>query len=542
MTRACSLLVVLAACSGSKTTTEREPLEMQAARGVTFDIAASAPAASYDPFTLARTSLGKPPYNAEAATPTPCYAKTDGKANSCASCHTRSAAPNFADDWELQQNYSFTDYGKTNRWKNQFRERAAIVAKLSDEAVLAYVRRDNYAPLHAWLAQHPDAPGWHPDIDFARGFDDAGFARDDSGWRAIRYKPFVGSFWASNGATDDVFVRLPAAFRTTRALYQTNLAILEAAITANPDVPLAKLVREIEPIDETAGGIDLDGDGKLAVATRIVGLPKTYAGQAATVPVTRSLYPQGVELLHTVRYLDPQAPGFRALRMKELRYSTKTKFLAEREIAQAYADAELPDAPPLAGDALVGVTTPHGWQLQAFIEDANGWLRRQTEEEHQFCTGCHGGVGITADQTFALARKVPGLAGWRPQDPTGIADVPQANRTTGEYADYLRRTGFGDAFGVNAEIAERYLRDGSVDPANPTKVDDLAHFVLPSADRAVALDRAYLANVIEQSYVWGREAITAPMPGVHAEIRTRSTGLGEAERVDRDVRIQLSWP
>jgi mono/diheme cytochrome c family protein len=529
----------LGACS-SKARTPDEPLEMRSARGVVFDLTAAAPDATYDPYALARSSIDKPPYNAEAATPTPCYAKTEGKSNPCASCHTRSAAPNFADDWELQQNYSFTDYGKTNRWKNQFRERGTLVARLADEVVLGYVRRDNYAPLRSWLAQHSDAPGWHPDLDFAQGFDAEGFANDNSGWRAVRYKPFVGSFWASNGSTDDVFVRLPAAFRTSPVIYKTNLAILEAAITANPDVPVPSLVREIEPIDETAGGIDLDGDGKLAIATTIVGLPAHYAG--TSIPVTRAVYPAGVELLHTVRYLDPRAPGFRALRMKELRYSTKIKFLVEREIAKAYADAELPEPPPMSGDALAGITTLHGWQLQAFIEDARGWLRRQTQEEHQFCVGCHGGVGITADQTFALPRKVPGLAGWRPQDPTGIPDVPQANRTTGEYADYLRRTGYGDAFGVNAEIASRYLQDGAVDPANPTQVGALEHFVLPSPARALVLDRAYLANVIEQSYVWGREAITSPMPGVHAQITTRSTGLGEAERIDRDTRIQLAWP
>src|SRR5204862_777408 len=162
--------------------------------------------------------------------------KADGVSNGCASCHTKSAAPNFAGDWELQQNYSFTQYARTNHWQNQLRERSDKVAGFSDADVLSYVRRDNYAPLFAWMTAHPDAPGYRPDLEFAKGFDADGLAADGSGWRAIRYKPFVGGFWGTNGSADDTFVRLPAAFRATRDLYRTNLAILEAAITAAPGV------------------------------------------------------------------------------------------------------------------------------------------------------------------------------------------------------------------------------------------------------------------------------------------------------------------
>ncbi|MBA3504062.1 MAG: hypothetical protein H0T65_27115, partial [Deltaproteobacteria bacterium] len=428
----------LVACGSSKSRTPSEPIEMQLARKVKFDITATAPSSDYQPLAVAQATVGKPMWNEEPGTPPQCYAKTEGKSNPCASCHTHSTPPNFADDWELQQNYSFTDYARVNHWKNQFRERSEVVAKLSDSDVLAYVRRDNYKPLQAWFAANAKAPGWHPDLDFARGFDAEGFASDNSGWRALRYKPFVGAFWATNGSTDDVFVRLPTAFQQTstgessRAIYRTNLAILEAAITANPDVPIASLAREIESIDETAGGIDLDGDGKLAIATTIVGLPAHYAGGAVAVAVTRSLYPRGVEFLHTVRYLDPEGPGFRALRMKEVRYSTKTGFLADRDIAKAYADLELAEPPAMTGNALVGMMNAQTWQLQAYIEDGNGWLRKQSEEETQFCMGCHSNVGINVDQTFALARKVPGLPGWRPQDPTGIPDVPQVGHTVGE--------------------------------------------------------------------------------------------------------------
>lgn len=496
---------LFAACGSSH---KDEPIEIASARGVTFELAAARPPEGYDPFELARKALGHMS-NEEASTPPQCYAKVDGAANTCASCHTHSAAPNFADDWELQQNYSFTEYAKTNRWKNMFRERTEEVAAFSDDAVLAHVRQDNYRPLLAWLGAHPEAPGYAPDLDLARGFDADGFANDGSGWRAVRFKPFTGNLSADTGSAGDVFVRLPAAFRTSPAIYRANLAILEAAITADPAKQPSELAREVERIDETAAGLDLDGDGVLGFATKVAGLPPHFAGGAAGVAVVRGLYPAGTEFLHTVRYLDPERPGLMATRMKELRYAKKTGFLSERDVAHAYMAAEEPNAPLYTGDALTGLTNGFSWQLQGYIEDANGWLRKQTDEEHAYCMGCHSNVGVTVDQTFAFARKVPGATGWRPQDPTGIPDVPQAGHTTGELAEYTMR-----APGRNELTAKR----------------------------AIALDRAYLANVMEQSYVWGRDATTSPMKNVVAQVgRERSTGLGEADRVYRDVRLQLDW-
>jgi hypothetical protein len=519
MKRGLLILAALTACHHSSTA--KLPVEVASAKNATFELHPTQPPAGYDPFALARAALGHVS-NEEAGTPPQCYERADGKANGCASCHTHSTGENFADDWELQQNYSFTDYAKTNHWKNQFRERGDLVAAFTDADVLAHVRQDNYAPLLAWTAAHPDAPGYKPDLDFAKGFDADGFATDGSGWRALRYKPFVGGFWATGGSTDDVFVRLPSAFRTTPMLYRTNLAILEAAITADPKAAVASLVREIEPIDETASGIDLDGDGELGTATKIVGLPSHFTGAAAEVAVVRGLYPAGTEMLHTVRYLDPEKPGFAATRMKEVRYAQKTDFLPERQIAKQYTSLEEhPELPAFTGDAMTGLKNGFSWQLQGYIEDANGWLRKQTDEEHAYCMGCHSNVGITVDQTFAFARKVPGAAGWQKQDPTGIPDVPQVGHQIGEYAEYVEHTGGG---AIDAAVAR-----------------DIGGLINPPAKRAIDLDRAYLANVIEQSYVWGREAITSPAKNVHAKIEERSTGLGEADRVYRDTKLQLDW-
>ncbi|MEO8701642.1 MAG: hypothetical protein ABI867_16470, partial [Kofleriaceae bacterium] len=270
-------------------------------------------------------------------------------------------------------------------------------------------------------------------------------------------------------------------------------------------------------------------------------LPAHYVGLASDLIVRRGLYPRGTELLHTVRYVDPDRPSLAAMRIKELRYMVKTEELSQDQIASAYARSEAGSpAPP--GDPRVGVTNDRGWRLQGWIEDARGWLRLQTQEEHQYCIGCHSNLGITVDQTFALARKVPGLAGWRLQDPNGIPDAPSVGEDEPEYAAYLERVGAGDELHANSEMLASYFLDGMLlrDRVATTRTD-VGRLIAPSRVRAIALDRAYLANVIEQSYVWGREPIVTPIAGVHARIEARSTGLGERDRVYRNTHLQLDW-
>ena len=541
-----AIVIALAAscrCEGSSSV----PLELASARGVAFEIRAVSPPSGHDPLALATASIGRSG-NPTATIPPMCYTRTEGSWNPCWTCHTRSSYPNLADDWELQHNFPFLDGAKANPWKNLFRDRGAMVERFSDADVLAYVRVDNYAALRTALAARPGFPGWRADLDLARGFAGDGFAGDGSGWRAIRYKPFPGTFWPTNGSSDDVYIRLPEAFRRdaagdpSPAVYRANLAILEAAIASDPRRADAEIVRMIEPIEEQAAGVDLDRDGTLAIATRIAGLPETFAGQARGIRVLRALYPAGVEFLHTVRYLDPDRPGFLASRMKEVRYARKLRVIVHRELSAAYDRAETGDA-PFDGEPRTGFRTPQGWLLQAWIEDARGWLRLQTHEEHQFCMGCHSNVGVTIDQTFSFARKLPGRDGWRLQDARDIPDVPQIDHADPEYAEYLARVGGGDELRANSEIRARFFASGSLDPARAASFrGDIGELVLPSRARAIALDRAYLANVIEQSYIWGRDAVASPVPTVHAVVSERSTGLGENDRVYRDGRLHLDWP
>jgi len=503
-----------------------------------------------DPLAYARARRGQV-INLEAGIPPPCYTATGPDSNPCWTCHTDSQAPNGMADWRLQQAYAFSEVGLRNRWHNLFVDRGPAIAAQPDAEILAYVRVDNYGPLRAALATRADYHGYRPDLDLARGFDELGFAVDGSGWRSYRYKPFPGAFWPTNGSAGDAFVRLPAAFRgqadgaPSSAIYRANLAILEASLASDPRVPDAAIVRTIEPLDERVLAVDLDGDGRLSTATTTLrGLPTHYLGAAAGQRVRRGLYPEGAELLHSVRYLDPDAPGLIAARMKELRYMKKVQALDRWAMQAAYAaeqDARDEGRLPRArGSAELGLRGDLGWQLQGFIEDAEGRLRLQSDEEHRFCMGCHDGIGVTVDQTFSLPRKLPGAAGWRYQDLRGIPDAPQVGHDEGEILTYFRRVGAGDELRANTELLTRYFPGGRLDEAAVRGAADLAELLTPSRARALALNKAYRAIVREQSFIRGRDALLAPAVHVHQLVDPEQTPTAGAAHLDG--RLQLAWP
>ena len=509
-----------------------------------------ATAPTHDPLATAIASVGQT-VNLEAAVPPMCYTKTGGVSNPCWVCHTQGQEMNRLVDADLQIEYAFSDVALTNHWSNLFVDRGAHIAAVSDEDILRYVREDNYKPLREALADRDDYPGYAPDLDLEAGFDDQGFARDGSDWRAVRYQPFPGTFWPTNGSTDDVFIRLPRAFRTdaggapSRAIYRVNLAILEAAIAGDGQA------RAVEPVDERVAEVDLDGDGELSAGvTRIVELPAHYVGGAAGVAVASSLYPEGVELLHSVRYLDPDAPGLMARRMKELRYARKVEFLDRWAILRAYEreqnDKDEGLLPVYRGSPTSGLRNDFGWQLQGFIEDERGRLRLQTEEEHRFCMGCHSAVGVTVDHTFSFARKVPGADGWRVQDLRGLRDRPQRGHDEPEALTYFRRVRGADELRANGEMLARFFPGGELDEAAVRRAavggdQDLAWLLAPSRARALALNKAYQAIVREQSFDRGRDAVLAPADNVHRIIENGATELDRAGLVFRDGRLHLSW-
>jgi len=272
------------------------------------------------------------------------------------------------------------------------------------------------------------------------------------------------------------------------------------------------------------------------------------------VPLVPHAYPHHTELLHSVRYLDPDAPTLMASRMKELRYMRKVidhdDYGRQRAYEEEAEDKARGKLPVYQGDPEVGYVTPWGWQLQGYIEDARGALRVQTEEEHRFCMGCHGHLGVTIDQTFSFARKVPGTDGWRHQDLRGLVDRPQVGHTEPELATYFARVRGGDETRSNDELLARFFVDGvpngEVRRAAAGGDRDLAWALAPSRSRALALDKAYLAIVREQSFTKGRDAMLAPATRVHAKITDDGTGLRHdatepSARVHRDGRLHLVW-
>ena len=459
--------------------------------------------------------------NREAVIPPQCYTRFQGKFNPCYTCHQTyddRDRPNQMRDGHLQAAYNFSDAGLTNHWSNLFLDRQTAIAAIDDQAIEDWVNSENYTDLRSRLEAR-DWKGWLPDLEnlhlAADAFDQQGFAKDGSGWVAFNYKPLPSTFWPTNGSTDDVMLRLPEPFRQmadgtpSRDVYLANLAAVEMAIKDLAEITTA-------PIDETAVGEDLDGDGALGTATTMQ-RPSHYLGAAADVALATMLYPEGIQFLHSVRYVGVEADGGIVVppRMKELRYMKKIRFLNPPQLRTIYGNEHQNKIDGLlpkfvnAGDR--GLDGGMGWLVQGFIEDAAGALRPQTYEESTFCMGCHGSIGATIDQTFAFPRKVTGAEGWGYIDLKGMVDAPNLGETEGEILTYLKRVGGGNEFRENPEIqAEWFDAEGRVDAAKVESAD-VYTLTTPSPERARALNKAYKMIVDEQSYLFGRDAVLAPL-------------------------------
>ncbi|MFT4046156.1 MAG: hypothetical protein QM661_05605 [Solimonas sp.] len=521
----------------------------------------------------------RPVRNKIANIPPQCFTRTQdvpGGAvqNPCYVCHADAREPNYQSQPENQLSYAFPAIGSTGRvrndWNNLFLDRRAQIAAIGDGEMLDYVRRDNYhdAEGRIDLAQRLAAlparwdlngngrwDGYVPDAGFR--FDADGFDRDakgrPTGWRAFAYYPFPGAFMPTNGAFDDVLIRLPAAFRQDReghddpVVYRTNLAIVESLVR-RADVA-------IEPTDERTLGLDLDRDGALGTATRVAydWAPRekrlmTYAGragaelQAGRQQAAAGLFPVGTEFLHSVRYLDIGGDGAAvpAPRMKELRYSRKQRWatyssLRHQSILEAKEAALSPDEPEqYYGDPERGMKSQLGWVYQGFIEDRQGRLRPQTQEESQFCLGCHGGLSATDDTVFSFSRKLTGgpAHGWRPWGAQPFRALPDPLRVDGrpEFATYLMNNHAGDEYRANDEVRQRFFdADGTPRREAFARLQtDLSTLLLPSRTRALALDKAYWLIVREQSYTQGRDPVLQPAQNVWRDIeQDAATGIAE---------------
>lgn len=490
-------------------------------------------------------------FNAEAVIPPQCYTKTDGQFNPCYVCHQNPVPgrENRMDDGALQLEYSFSDVGMTNHWQNLFEDRSERVAKISDDEIDQWVAEDNYSELAARLEQ-AGFKGWIPDLENlhlgADAFDDNGFAKDGSHWVAFNYKPLPSTFWPTNGATDDVMIRLPAEFRSdaegnfSADIYRANLAIVEARLKGFAQISAL-------PFDERRVGRDLDSDGKLGIATEVSDINQ-YVGAAADRYIENYVYPAGTEFLHTVRYLQVGANDQIGVstRIKEVRYIKKWRDMYPRAYHRGYEleafAKEAGQLPlfPMIGDW--GLDNDFAWSVQGFIEGHDGRLRTATYEENLFCMGCHATVGSTIDKTFSFPRKVDGAAGWGYINLRGMPDAPNRGEQQGEIATYLQRVGGGGEFRSNPEMFQRWFKaDGTVDLAKVEAAEDVYTLITPSPERARTLNKAYRVIVADQDYIYGRDATVQPPQNVYHHIdNATAPTLPEQFFVEWDIR--LKWP
>ncbi len=505
-----------------------------------------------------------------------CYTKTvdaEGTAhNPCYSCHINSDEPNYVDDADLQETYAFGEYTKVNRFTNLFKDRSELVSQVSDEEIVSYVRENNYIQKgHILLADKLTVPpkewdinsdgkwgGYLPDCYF--DFDDDGFDHtpDESytGWRAFGYYPFLGTFWPTNGSTDDVLIRLADVFRQDAQgqfdveVYKLNLSIVESLIKEKNIA--------IDVVDETLYGVDLDQNGLLGTATeivfrwekpsydsgtgKIIGFSMSYVGLAKELLISNDyliapgLYPKDTEFLHSVRYIDADDHNESirlAPRMKELRYAKKRYWITYAELANATL-TEIKDKETfperlrtIIGNTEYGALNNIGWIYQGFIEDAKGELRPQNYEETLYCIGCHSGIGAIADSTFVFQRKFDkshfqnGWYHWT-QDANGLKNITEPKTPDGkdEYSQYLEVNHAGDEFRSNDEVMAKFFdANGSLLESETAKLkDDISYLLYPSVARAKELNKAYKIIVEEQSFIYGRDAHVQPVENVYREV------------------------
>lgn len=509
--------------------------------------------------------------------PAQCYTnpvEASGKiTNPCYTCHTNSIKPNYLNDNDVQLAYSFPESILENHWKNYFKDHSSQIAKITDEAILAYIKQDNYTGNHGQylLADYLEKnyaqydtnqngrwDGYMPDI--AYNFDNEGFDLDKNGnptgWRAFAYYPFPGSFMPTNGSTDDVIIRLSKPFRTdesgnlNRDVYKTNLAIVEALIKKQ-DI-------YIDETDEQALGVDLNKDGTLSTASLIrydwaplEGRLMSYVGQArllqaqGKVHLAAGLYPEGTEFIHSVRYINinDQQKITLAPRMKELRYAKKTNWVTYYQLEESVAAEikerhDFPDRiKQTIGTVEEGVSVPQGWVYQGFIENKQGDLRPQTLPEQVFCSGCHSGTGVIADTTFAFQRKLDAnnfQQGWYHWTQKGLDGLPEPKRKSDgkyEYSFYLTHNPTGDEYRSNTEVQNKFYHSDGTPKTEAFEAlhENIAELLIPTTARALQLNKAYKVLVEEQSFEEGREALLVGENVVYQKVELdQPTGIQEA--------------
>ena len=87
----------------------------------------------------------------------------------------------------------------------------------------------------------------------------------------------------------------------------------------------------------------------------------------------------------------------------------------------------------------------------------------------------------------------------------------------------------------------RWFKRGAVD-AERVRRATLPELLLPSRERALALNKAYRRLVLGQRYKQGRAPLLAPAKNVFADLRNGDTALRAKGLVYSDGRLWLDWP
>jgi len=507
--------------------------------------------------------------NPTAYIPSQCYTVTkdteENLHNPCYSCHKKSEEPNYVNDFDLQENYSFPLIARENPYKNLFKDRKKQIATISDESILDYIRQSNYFDKNSEIIlkkklqnipknwDYDDNNKWNgyiPDCYF--NFDNEGFDKDlknnYTGWRAFAYYPFLGTFWPTNGSTDDVLIRLDRVFMEDEKgkfdleIYKINLAVIESLIKRK-DV-------YIDDVDENIYGIDLNKNGILDKTNKVkykweplrgfnmfyVGMAKIYQ-EEQKIFTRAGLYPKNTEFLHTVRYLDIKNNSISlSNRLKELRYAKKVYSPSYMDLSSTTIQANIEKEDD--GDIHevfkinpeIGISNGKGWRYLGFLEDKNGDLRPSTKEELIYCIGCHNNLGATTDTTFVFQRKLDskefqkGWYHWKQKSLKGLSEPKRADGKY-EYSYYLENNHAGDEFRENQEIIKKFFN--SVGVLKKDEVEklhkDITHLLMPSIKRAMQLNKTYKLIVEEQSFIYGRDTTMKPSKNIHKNLQENQT-------------------
>ncbi len=495
--------------------------------------------------------------------PPQCYTKTldsDGTVhNTCYTCHTQGTPPNFWNDTDLQESYNFPEKMLKNPYINLFIDKTAFVNSISDQEIINYVRNSNYLDKDGEIILRKVMPrdwkGYVPDCYF--NFDQDGFDKNPktgeyTGWVAYRYYPFLGTFWPTNGSTDDVLIRLPQVFRQdkqgnfSKEIYKLNISILEAYIKQK-DVKLDYTV------DEKKVGQDLNNDGILSTTDTIkIRAGLTFVGRAGDLQkqgklqIEPGLFPVGTEFLHTVRYIDFDENGNikPSARIKELRYAYKEefytageiKYMMDQKLKETHPSFSVDPSPQLEGfpgDYEKGLKNLFGWRYSGYIEDKEGKLRPQTTQELISCMGCHDTIGATTDSNFSFVRKYA-FGYWDKNYLKGVPEPKAYYKNYGEvyeYTFYLLNNKFGNEFRSNDEVMRKFF--DSKGNLNKSMVEllhrDISVLLYPSKDRALLLNKVYLWVVKNQGYRYGSVFDVKPLDNtVHKKVNPgQETGIKE---------------